>query len=206
MRKEIVLIDYGLGNIRSLVNAFHLLDVNVIVSNDIEVIKSSKVIVLPGVGAYEDAMKSLISLGLSDLIVSLVKNGDVKILGICLGMQLLAGYSTENGFHSGLGLIPGYVDKLDLSQHQLPVPHVGWNSLIHDNSSFYTEISADSSVYFVHSYHLITNPEIVNARVNYGIDLVASVNSNNIFGVQFHPEKSSEVGLSILRNFIKLAF
>ncbi len=199
-----VIIDYGVGNIRSLYNALMRLGYSVKVSNNIDEINSSNAIILPGVGAFKGAMDNLKKLNLVDTIKENANKGK-PILGICLGMQLLFEKSYEDGETIGLGLLEGEIVKFD---SDIKVPHMGWNNLIPGqgaDSSIAKGITIDDFVYFVHSYYLKTqNPKQVVFSTDYGVNVPAVVKKDNIIGMQFHPEKSSNTGIKLLSNFGEL--
>lgn len=198
----IVIIDYGVGNLRSVYNALTRLGFTVSVSDSPKDINDSRGIILPGVGAYRDAMKSLEDTGLVDCIKENVSEGK-PILGICLGMQLLYEKSYEDGVWNGLGLLKGEIVRFDNS---VKVPHMGWNKLYEGTADpIGSQVSNDEYVYFVHSYYLKTNnPKEVIFWTNYGVDVPAVVRQDNIIGMQFHPEKSGNTGLKLLKNFGEL--
>lgn len=203
MSVKIVIIDYGMGNLRSVQKAFEKIGFVAIISSDHGTIKQASHIVLPGVGAFGDAMKNLQKLGLVEVLNEEVLQNKKPFLGICLGMQLLADKSYENGEHKGFGWIEGEVVRFDTKEN-LKVPHVGWNSVKYTKPSLlFNTLSDESDFYFVHSYHFkAKNKEDILSITDYGFDFVSSVAKDNIFGVQFHPEKSQESGLKILQNFV----
>lgn len=200
----IAIIDYGLGNLRSVEKAFHHLGSEAIITSDKEVILNADAVVLPGVGAFADAMQRLEALEMVEVIKNVVAVNK-PFLGICLGMQLLFEYSEEgNGEVEGLGILKGGIKELPRDM-KLKVPHIGWNSLnVRDNSSLFSDLPESPFVYFVHSYYLKAAEDIVLATVNYGIEFDAAVAKGNIVATQFHPEKSGDVGLQILANWVKL--
>lgn len=195
----IAVINYNMGNISSVKNAFRRIGANVIVTSNARVISNAKALVLPGVGAYKDAYKNLIKL---NLIKVLKENVRKKVfLGICLGMQLLFEYSLENGKNKGLGILKGYVEKIP---QVVKVPHIGWNQLkiLKRNSKMFSGIKEGDNFYFDHSYYVIPgNKYVVSSITDYGIEIAASIEHDNIYGFQFHPEKSSAGGLRLLENF-----
>ena len=201
-----VIIDYGVGNLFSLVCSFKKIGAEVVVSSDREVIKAAKRIILPGVGAFEDAARKLFSSGLAGVLSERAAAG-VPIMGICLGMQLLFEKSFEYGEHKGLGLLKGEIlpFKQAISK-DLEIPQIGWNSLkIKDkNCPLFKYINDGDHVYFVHSYYAPENVQSCAATSDYDIIFTAAVAQNNIYGCQFHPEKSGDVGLNILRGFCEL--
>lgn len=201
----ICIIDYGVGNLFSLKSSFSAIGEEVITSGDKEVIEKADKIILPGVGAFEDAANKLFSLGLSEVIINKVKSG-TKLLGICLGMQLLFDKSFEYGEHKGLGLIKGEVRPIsEVIDSSLKIPHIGWNALkFTKKSPLFKYINDGDAVYFVHSYYASGCNESVTATAEYSYNLTASVESGNVYGCQFHPEKSGNVGLKILKAFCEL--
>ena len=201
-----VIIDYGVGNLFSLVCSFKKIGADVVVSSDPEVIKKAKRIILPGVGAFEDAAKKLFSSGLAEVLKERVAAG-VPVMGICLGMQLLFERSFEYGEHKGLALLSGDILPFkEAISKDLEVPQIGWNSLkIKDKSCpLFKYIKDGDYVYFVHSYYAPKEAPSSAATSDYDIEFTAAVAQNNIYGCQFHPEKSGDVGLGILRGFCEL--
>ena len=198
----IVIIDYGVGNLFSLYSSFLKIGEKVIISSDVNTIKSADKLILPGVGAFRDASIKLASTGLRDTVISAINNG-VPVMGICLGMQLLFEKSWENGEFYGLGLINGEVVSINKDNVQnIKIPHMGWNNLIiKKNHYLFKYIKNNDYVYFVHSYKAIKCDDSIIATTNYGTDITAVVAKDNIIGCQFHPEKSGEVGLKILKAF-----
>lgn len=202
----IVIVDYGVGNLFSLVSSFSAIGEKVIATNDVELIKKADKIVLPGVGAFEDASKKLFESGLAEVVIEQVKLGK-PLLGICLGMQLLFEKSFEYGEHKGLGLIKGQIKPIeDVIPKGYKIPHIGWNALnfVKKDSKLFKNINDGDYVYFVHSYYATDCDESVNATAEYGALLTASVESGNVYGCQFHPEKSGTVGLNILKAFCQM--
>ena len=199
----IAIVDYGVGNLFSLSRSLAYFGADVCVTGDREKIKSADKILLPGVGAFGDAIKKLKDAQLDEVIVSEVKKGK-PMLGICLGMQLLFDKSFEYGEHAGLGLIKGEIRPIaDKIGKTLKVPHIGWNSLefTDKKSEIFKYISDGDFVYFVHSYYAANCEESVIAKAEYGAKLTAAVQCGNVYGCQFHPEKSGKTGLAILRAF-----
>ncbi len=204
---KIVIIDYNMGNLRSVQKAFEKVGCDAIITNDHDNIRDADKIVLPGVGAFKDGMKHLKELDLIELLNEEVLVNKKPFLGICLGMQLIANKSYENGETSGLAWVDAEVIKFDfLSQkNKLKVPHVGWNNVCYKNQNqLFENINNNSDFYFVHSYHFQVNEEIVTSTTDYEFDFVSSINKENIYAFQFHPEKSQTVGLKIIENFVNL--
>ena len=198
----IAIVDYGVGNLFSLQSSFKAIGADVFVSKNPEEIRRADKIILPGVGAFEDAAKKLRSSGMAALICEEAAKGK-PILGICLGMQLLFDKSYEYGEHEGLGLVRGEIRPIsETIPASLKIPHIGWNALHFPKPSrLFRYIKEGDFVYFVHSYAGANCEDSVIATCSYGAPLVAAVEAGNVFGCQFHPEKSGEVGLSILRAF-----
>lgn len=197
----IAIIDYGAGNLMNVTKAFDYLGVENIVTSDIKTIESADKILLPGVGAFGEGMANLTSRGLDKAIKNAVSKG-TPLLGICLGMQMLFDESEESPGVKGLGILHGTIRRLP-KVGDLKIPHMGWNDLDCHGKLF--EGLEKPFVYFVHSYYLdASDKSVVSATVNYGIDIDVAVESGNVFGFQFHPEKSSDVGLQMLRNFAAL--
>ena len=201
----IAIIDYGVGNLRSVEKAFHFINAEAVVSSDAEFIRKADAVVLPGVGAFFDAMESLRKAGMEEVVKKVISEGK-PFLGICLGMQLLFDYSEEgNEEVKGLGIFKGAIKQLP-SNMNLKVPHMGWNSIMTKKDSLlFRGLPEIPYVYFVHSYYLeAVDKEIVSATTSYGIDFDVAISKGNVFATQFHPEKSGEIGLTILKNFIKV--
>lgn len=199
------IIDYDAGNIKSVEKAFLSMGEEAVITRDREVILGADRVILPGVGSFGDAMEKLHAYGLVEVIHEVVRQG-TPFLGICLGLQLLFERSDESDGVPGLGLLPGEILKIP-DTPGLKIPHIGWNSLRFPNRGrLFEDIQEDAYVYFVHSYYLKAADEgIVTATTEYGTLIHASVEKDNIFACQFHPEKSSEVGLQILKNFIGIS-
>lgn len=199
----IAIIDYGVGNLFSLRSSFAAIGVEAFVSRDPAEIAAADKIILPGVGAFGDAAKKLRDCGMAEVVTAEAKRGK-PLLGICLGMQLLLKKSYEYGEHEGLGLIPGEIRPI---AEQIPaglkIPHIGWNALhfTAKPSKLFRHIQDGDFVYFVHSFSGVQCDGSVIATAEYGAPLVAAVEEGNVFGCQFHPEKSGDVGLRILRAF-----
>lgn len=196
------IVDYGVGNLFSLRCSLTSIGAEVVVSKNAEELRSAARIILPGVGAFEDAMKKLEDSGLSDVVIECA-NGGKPLLGICLGMQLLFDNSFEYGNHKGLGLIPGSVVPLKGKiPSTLKVPHIGWNKLqIKDGEPLFRYLTGDSFAYYVHSFYADTAEEFITAKSEYGILVTGAVRNKNVFGTQFHPEKSGKDGLLMLKAF-----
>ena len=201
----VAIVDYGVGNLFSLKSSFAAIGVEVVVTADPEVLKSAERIVLPGVGAFEDAAKKLRDNGLDKVLIEIANNGK-PLLGICLGMQLLFEKSFEYGEHEGLGLIQGAVKPIKgVIPDDLKIPHIGWNPLIYKKETpMFKYINEGDCVYFVHSFYAADCDDSVVAVSEYGALLTAAVQNKNVFGCQFHPEKSGKVGLDILRAFSEI--
>ncbi len=201
----IAIVDYGVGNLFSLKSSFAAIGAETVLTPDPEVIKKADKILLPGVGAFGDAAEKLKASGLGDLIIEEANKGK-PLLGICLGMQLLLEKSYEYGEHEGLGLIKGEIKPIsDVIPKDLKIPHIGWNALDFKGSSpIFKYVKNGDFVYFVHSYYGANCDDNVIATTEYGATLTAAVGNKNVFGCQFHPEKSGTVGLNILRGFCDL--
>ncbi|MBE6983966.1 MAG: imidazole glycerol phosphate synthase subunit HisH [Ruminococcaceae bacterium] len=199
------IIDYGVGNLFSLGCAFQRLGEEVVVSDDPQILSKADRLVLPGVGAFADAAEKLQKTGLGDFLKTQAQAGK-PVMGICLGMQLLFEKSFEYGEHPGLSLLKGSVVSMaGVIPESLKVPHMGWNKLeFTKNSRLFTHISQGDYVYFVHSYFASDCPDSVCAVSEYGEKLTAAVEKGNIYGCQFHPEKSGQVGLNILKAFCEV--
>jgi glutamine amidotransferase len=198
----ISIIDYGVGNLRSVEKAFHFIGGDASVTSDRDTILNSDAVVLPGVGAFANAMESLDKAGMVDIVKEAVESGK-PFLGICLGMQLLFEYSEEGGDRvPGLGIFKGSIRQIPPDMN-LKVPHMGWNSIsIKGQFPIFKNLPTVPYVYFVHSYYLSAEDrDIVAATTSYGLQFDVAIGRGNVFATQFHPEKSGEVGLSILKNF-----
>ena len=202
----IAIVDYGVGNLFSLKSSLSMIGAKALVTRDAEALRAAEKIILPGVGAYEDAAKKLRATGLDAVVVEQAKAGK-PLLGICLGMQLLFDRSFEYGEHKGLGLLKGdVVDMRPRIPAELKVPQIGWNALIFKQPEhpLFRYISEGDCVYFVHSYYATNCEENTLATMEYGAELTAAVGRGNILGCQFHPEKSGRVGLNILKAFCEI--
>ena len=196
----IAVIDYDAGNLKSVEKALLYLDEKVKVTSDAKEILKADKIILPGVGAFGDAMEKLNNSGLAETICEAVDK-KIPLLGICLGLQLLFESSEESPGVSGLSLLKGKIVRIP-GKEGFKVPHIGWNSLkIASGAALFRDIPQDSHVYFVHSYYLKAEEPIVTATTDYVVDIHASVQKDNLFACQFHPEKSGNIGLKLLKNF-----
>jgi glutamine amidotransferase len=195
----VAIIDYGMGNVASVKKALDFLHIKSVITDDHEIISNADVILLPGVGSFAQGMKNLEEKGLVELLTNEVIVKQKKFLGICLGMQLIMEKGIEPYECKGLGWVKGQVVKFELED--LNIPHMGWNNISVVNPTFYEE-SQPKDYYFIHSYHVVPdNKEDIAATVSYGFDVVASIQKDNIFATQFHPEKSQTAGLSLLKTF-----
>jgi glutamine amidotransferase len=201
--KDVILIDAGTGNLRSVQKALETIGANVLRTDDPQKVISGKRVVLPGVGAFGDFMSGLRTRGLEDAVKEIATNG-IPLLGICVGMQAFFDLGEEMGEHAGLGLLRGRVVKFAESL-PVKVPHTGWNQLtVRKDAALFNQIKDEAYVYFNHSYYCQPgDPADVLATTDYGVKIACSVGHENIFGVQFHPEKSQQVGLQILKNFLE---
>ncbi len=201
----VAIIDYDAGNIKSVEKALLYLGEEAVITRDRDTILRADRVILPGVGAFGDAMDKLRTYGL-DKVIQEVVGQNTPFLGICLGLQLLFESSEESEGVEGLGILKGKVVRLP-EENNLKIPHIGWNSLKYPNlGRLFAGIAEDSYVYFVHSYYLqAQDPSIVTATTEYGTLIHASVEQGNVFACQFHPEKSSEVGMQILKNFLTIS-
>ena len=200
----VAIVDYGVGNLFSLTSSLKFIGADVVVTSDAEALRKADRIILPGVGAFGDAAKKLRDSGLDKVVIEEAKSGK-PLMGICLGMQLLLEKGFEYGEHEGLGLIKGEIRPIaDVVPENLKIPHMGWNALkfAGEKSPIFKYINEGEQVYFVHSFYA-TNCDSVIATAEYGAPLTAAVGNKNVFGCQFHPEKSGKVGLNILRAFCK---
>ena len=206
----IAIVDYGIGNVKSILNAFEKYTDSIILTRDKKILSSSDGIILPGVGAFSHAMDNLIKYDLVDFLQSYA-NSNKPLLGICLGMQILLEESEEFGITKGLGLIKGKVVKIPVEQsNKIKLPHISWNEILENNISWENtildNIQLGTDMYFVHSY--AAQPENVNEILSiteyHGTKFCSSIKKGNIYGCQFHPEKSAESGLKIIENFINV--
>lgn len=201
----IAIIDYGVGNLFSLVSSFKAIGVEAVVTDREEVIRAADKLILPGVGAFGDARRKLAQTGMDKLVLQEAEKGK-PIMGICLGMQLLFEKGYEYGIHDGLGLLKGEVVSMEGTvPASYKIPHIGWNGLIFKQENpLFRYIKDGDHVYFVHSYYAKNCDDSLLATAEYGAELTAAVAKGNIYGCQFHPEKSGNVGLNILRGFAEL--
>jgi len=206
----IAVIDYGVGNLFSLLSSLNYLELDTKLTNDIEEIKNAKGIILPGVGAFRDAIGNLEKYGLKEILINEAKNGK-PFLGICLGMQMLFEKSYEYGEYEGLGLINGTVQEIKKyipENSDLKIPHMGWNSLaINDgfkDDKILKDVDNNEYVYYVHSYFAKTDIKNIVAYSEYGTKISGIVKNENVYGMQFHPEKSGDTGLKLLKNWGEL--
>jgi glutamine amidotransferase len=203
---EVVIIDYGMGNLWSVASAVRFLGFTPVVTSETSIISSAESLILPGVGSFRRAMHEIKSASIDQAIFKSLENPKTKLLGICLGMQLLGVSSTEDGLTEGLGLVKNTVTKLIGSNEvSIKIPHVGFNRVqIPKESKLFDQISIDASFYFVHSYAMqILDDSSKYATTTYGHKFVAAIESGQIFGTQFHPEKSQKSGLKVLEGFLR---
>ena len=207
---NVTIVDYNSGNISSVINSFNEVakdKVNIEVTSDLNKIKSSDKIVLPGQGSFKSCVDALNAInGLVDTLNEFVINNKKPLLGICVGLQMFADIGYEETETKGLGWISGKVSKIGNQNGEYKLPHIGWNQIkIVKQSKIFQDIENDSHMYFVHSYEFIPEDKnVISATTDYSSNIVCSVEKENIFGTQFHPEKSDKIGLQIIRNFINL--
>lgn len=202
----VAIVDYGVGNLFSLRSSFAMIGADAIATSDPDVIRSAERIILPGVGAFGDAREKLAATGLDKVVIEEAEKGK-PILGICLGMQLLFDESYEYGTHKGLSLVKGSIRPIaDVILSELKIPHIGWNSLSfgEEKSELFKYINEGDFVYFVHSFYGADCAESIIATTDYGAPITAAVARGNVYGCQFHPEKSGQVGLNILKAFVEI--
>jgi len=200
------IVDYNMGNLASVINAFEKIGAKIAVESDPDKLKKYDKLILPGVGAFGDAMKHLRENSMDSAIIEYSKT-QKPLLGICLGMQLLFESSQEFGKHKGLGLIEGKVVAFDEDNfdHKLKVPHMGWNELfVSRETPIFKNLPKEFYLYFVHSYHVVCDDKYAIGKTYYGYEFVSAVNKDNIYGIQPHPEKSHNNGLKIIENFVEL--
>lgn len=197
---QAIIVDYGMGNVASVKKALDLIGIDNVISNDIDDFDNSQFVFLPGVGSFRQGMENLNKLGLVTILNDQIKNRKKPFFGICLGMQLIAQIGTEFGETSGLGWINGRISQI--VEKDLRVPHLGWNNISSNENSLVNEFH-NRDFYFIHSYHFeVSDKNNIAAYVNYGQDYVAAVNQENIFATQFHPEKSQDEGIKLIKKFI----
>jgi len=200
------IVDYNMGNLASVINAFEIIGANIALERDPAKLKNYDKLILPGVGAFGDAMEHLQENGMDEAVKAYAQSGK-PLLGICLGMQLLFESSEEFGNHKGLGLIEGHVVAFDEKRfdQKLKVPHMGWNELFTQRETpLFDGLDKDFYLYFVHSYHAVCEDKYAIGKTYYGYEFVSAVQKENIYGIQPHPEKSHENGLKIIKNFVNL--
>ena len=200
------IVDYNMGNLASVINAFAKVGADAKIESDPTKLEQYDKLILPGVGAFGDAMEHLHSNGMDEAVKNFAKSGK-PLMGICLGMQLLFESSEEFGNTEGLGLIPGKVVAFDENKfdHPLKVPHMGWNELfVQNDTAIFDGLAKDFYLYFVHSYHAVCEDKYAIGKTHYGYEFVSAVQNGNIYGIQPHPEKSHDNGLKIIENFAKL--
>ena len=207
---NVTIVDYSSGNIRSVINSFKEAakkKVNIEVTSDLNKIKSSDKVVLPGQGSFKSCIDALKSInGIVDTLNEFVINNKKPLIGICVGLQMFADIGYEETETKGLGWISGKVSKIDNKNRKYKIPHIGWNQInIVKDSKIFKEIENNSHMYFVHSYEFIPEDKnVISATTDYSSNIVCSIEKENIFGTQFHPEKSDKMGLQIIKNFISL--
>ena len=207
---NVIIVDYNSGNISSVINSFKEVakdKVNIQVTSDLKKIKSSDKVVLPGQGSFKSCVDALKNIsGLVDALNEFTINNKKTLLGICVGLQMFADIGYEETETRGLGWIPGKVSKIDNQNGKYKLPHIGWNQInIVKNSKIFKDIENNSHMYFVHSYEFVPKDKsVISATTDYSSNIVCSVEKENIFGTQFHPEKSDKIGLKIINNFINL--
>ncbi len=204
--KTVAIIDYGLGNLRSVYNGFEYVGAKPFIAEKPQDLKSADCTVLPGVGAFGDGMEHLRGNGWVEPIQNIAMKDKKPFLGICLGMQLLASTGEEHGNFEGLGLVEGKVVKFNPEDPSIRIPHIGWNAVTaQEGSKSYDDLEMPQDYYFVHSYVFQpSDPSVISGTCQYGHDFAASIEQGNIWGAQFHPEKSQAAGLTFLRNFLKM--
>ena len=205
-KKQVVVIDYGMGNLWSVASAIRFLGAEALITTDTEEISAAKFLILPGVGSFRRAMEIIKHNSIDQAILQSLSQTDTKLLGICLGMQLLGSLSSEDGDTHGLGLVPNTVQKfINNADARLKIPHVGFSEVKHEsNTKLFSGIPSESCFYFVHSYFMKLTPTISGvATCNHGTEFVAAFEQGQISGTQFHPEKSQSMGLNLLKNFLE---
>lgn len=201
----ISIIDYGLGNIKSLINSLEFLHIKYNLIEDWKEIPKAIKIILPGVGSFSEGIKNIKELNYYEALIEAIKIKKIPVLGICLGFQLLFETGKEGGVNEGLKLIKGTVEKLHIKDPNFKIPHIGFNLVYFKKNTLFERLGDSASFYFIHSYQgICRDAKDVSSICNYSIDIVSSVEKENIFGVQFHPEKSQSNGLIVLQNFSNL--
>ena len=200
----IAIIDHGYGNLKSVKKALSLLGFESRITDSIKDIDNASSLIFPGVGAFGDCVQNLHDKGLAEAIKKSIKNGK-PFLGICLGLQILFESSEESPGVEGLSIFQGHISRMNFSKNKLKVPHMGWNQIkIRRKSKLFKDIEDGSWVYFVHSYKLNLDLDIIDTTSSYGDEFGSSISFENVYATQFHPEKSSDLGLNILKNFCKI--
>jgi len=202
---KVAIIDYGMGNTGSVVNALKFLKTDSLITKDQKEIADASHIILPGVGAFADGMKRLRNSGLVEMLEKEVIERKKPYLGICLGMQFLAEVGEEGGEHKGLGWIKGTTRRFQIDEKKFPVPHIGWNDVVPQKESTLLKDTEPTIFYFVHSYFLDPKEDAIISQCEYGEPFAAAIEKGNIFGTQFHPEKSQKSGIKVLENFLQYA-
>lgn len=203
---NVVIVDYGMCNLGSVRRSFEECGARAVISGDRKLVESAERLVLPGVGSFKDGMDHLRSMGLAEPIVEAARQKKIPVLGICLGMQLLADQGREGGDTEGLGLIAGKVEKLQAPDSETRIPHVGWNEVYPTKENLlFADIPNASDFYFVHSYHFVAaRSSAIAATTPYCGGFTSVVAQDNVVGTQFHPEKSSKLGFQLIKNFLKM--
>jgi glutamine amidotransferase len=201
---ELAIVNCGMGNLTSVANAFEALGCRTVITRDPSALAGAERVVLPGVGAFGDGIRNLRDGGWIDPLEQVVRKDGTPFLGICLGMQLLAGEGTEDGNHQGLGWIPGIVRRITTPGPLLRIPHIGWNEVsFQPDGGLYRGMVSPATFYFINSYTLFPDdPGVVSGTFGYGAEFVASIQKDNIAATQYHPEKSQKAGLQVLKNFL----
>lgn len=204
MTIKVAIINYGIGNIRSLYNSLKKIEIEAEIITDPETIYKFDKVFLPGVGSYKDAIEKIKKIGWDKAIKNFSSNQNKSLFGICVGMQILSTYGYEHGISNGLDIIKGEILRMDEHGCELKLPHIGWNNIKVLNKNLLTEnLNNEDNFYFVNSYSFKTvNSNELIATTSYGIEFPSIINKQNVFGTQFHPEKSSKAGIQILKNFI----
>ena len=202
----VLIVDYGMGNLRSVANAVEVIGWEALISSNPEDLRRADKVILPGVGAFGDGMRNLKAMGWINVLDEEIRRKAKPFLGLCLGMQLLATTGTEHGTHQGLNWIPGVVERIQCDGPKIRVPHIGWNDVrFVKGEGLYSGMGDSKTFYFVHSY--VFRPEsfsVVSGVCSYGVEFAASLELDNIFATQFHPEKSQKAGLAVLKNFLSM--